>query len=237
MTGEYEAKSAMQMANTVMDGTSRIISALIDALSEKCRNPQDRRVLEEFRRYVADGGSLLTVTADICNQAEFETALKESGIMAYKAETAYKPGMAVYIFRASDAGHMDDVILSLRNRGVELVESRQTEYATLLQNAGGKLHTAVLSAKQANQCRLRLDAYGIPYTVTEYPDRTEIAIPTADYERIKDLPDISIYKMRSVDEKTTMRDVRRIVEESVKAAEAEKQHERESKKAKTGREV
>ena len=229
MNGEYESKAAMQMAQQSIDATSRIVAALIEALMDRCRRPEDKAILDHFRSYVADGGKLMTVTVSADNQKAFEEVIKSAGIMTYKTTTAYKPGMGVYVYEDTAQPHMDDAVLELHNQGIDLVPSRRIEYAALSESCEGVMSTISLTEEQAARLRLKLDTYCIDYAVTQYPDHTEIAVSKQDYERVKDMPDMQTYMMEPINAKNTIRDVRRIVSEAAREASRDTENKRERK--------
>lgn len=220
-----EMDTAMQMANTTVDGLHRVLAALVEALATKAKNPEDRSVIRAFQRHISAGGNLLAIPVDRDVCKEFEEELKARDVKAYKVANANQVGVFNYIFRDSDEHVMQTIVLKMRENGTDIISSSRIEYDELSERSDGELHLGVYDQKQAARTRLALDSYGVPYAYTEYPDRIEIAIASRDYEKLKDTPGIDVSAMWSAKAKTTMADVREII----RAGREEKEKEKERK--------
>lgn len=234
--GEYEAKTALQMATTTMEATSRVMAALINALSSQTQNPRNLKTLDAFRRSIANGDRLLTIPVDRQCAARFEEIAKLSSALLYKTRSVSKPDVYEYIFREKDSQYINQTVLKMRSEGMEVMQSRQVNYETLSSIANGHLHSATYSDQHAAQmCCLHLDTYSIPHAVVDFPSgMSEVVITTDDHDRIKDMPEFAGNKFQDTKKKMTMVDVNRIVRE--RTEEESKKREKSKARGSKGRE-
>ena len=223
---DYEAKTAMQMANTTLDGFSRIVQALIDALSTQAKNPKDRATLREFQDYVSGGGKLLTIPIDKSHAVAFEQLLEAGKITMYKTETVYNSLVYEYLFKSDDERYVSELVMRMRAEGIELVHSSRIDYSVLCERSEGRMHTGYFTDQhEAENYRLHLDTFGIPYSYTQYPDRTELTISSDDYEKLRELPNFAGLRMRDISQIITMQDVREIVQDAAQKRQDEQKRE------------
>lgn len=211
---DYEAKAAMQMANTAIDATSRILTAFIEATSDRINDPESGNILKTFKKHVEEGGKLFSIPVSRENTQEFETYLNTAGIMAYQTEIVREKGTMQYLFRDKDVSAMEEVILAMRKSGKEILKSSHRDYGDLSDYSDGFLHAAVFkNLDQALRLTLMLDSYQVPYTKTVYPDRTEIAVASKDHEMLLDIAEYEPFAraMKSTNHKTSIGEARETV--------------------------
>lgn len=235
--GEYEAKTAMQMSMTAMDAASRVMAAMIEALSGQTKNKQDQFVLSKFKTAVEEGQKLYTLPVDAKNAAHFEELIKPTGALLYKTESATNPGVYEYLLRSEDRQYVDETIIKLRKEGVEIMQNRRLSLDALNSMAQGKTYQASFGdSKAAAHCELRLDRLQVAHSMMSYSGgRTEIYISAESYDKVKDLPEMATYSFVDSSRKMSLQDVNQIVREGQERRDAEESRKREGKKQHGGK--
>lgn len=236
---DYETKAAMQMANTTIDGISRVLSALIEATSDQIRDPKSGNVLRTFKKHVENGGKLFSIPVSKENTKEFEEYLNDAGIMSCETEIVREKGTMQYLFRDSDVSAMEEIILAMRKSGKEILKSSKRDYGELSDYGDGVLHAAVFkNTDDALKLSLILDSYQVPYAKTMYPDRVEIALASRDHEMLLGIAEYEpfAHAMKPTNHKTSLREARETVEKKKKDARAAARVEKEKTKDKARKE-
>lgn len=179
------------MVNKALEVSNGLLIALIDALSDVCKDAQGKGVLGDFRKHVSNGHTLNCNLLDAKRVDEFEKVAQNMNLEYLIIPLKGKPEVSTVVYKDSDVTTMNLVVQEMTKEGVPLVEDMEMDIETFCNYVGrggldesigiGDMDSLIYFRAQANQIKL-------PFAVKEEQGRYVILTATKDFEILQRVP-------------------------------------------------
>lgn len=189
MTDRDLASQAVRLETKALETAGTVIKTLIEALIDKCKNPEDRAVLEDFKEHVSAGGQLFACPINEDRLNEFKAQAEKHGLAYTSFQEKGRKEVRVVMFKDKDSGVMQKVIDEMTKDGRPLIDSMEMSATKLIEelgNSGLDVTKGFKSDKDLAIFRLSAAKNKVPFAFSMDEQKNVIVLTSSkDFENLK----------------------------------------------------
>lgn len=189
MTDRDLASQAVRLETKALETASTIIKALLDALSDKSKNPKDKAVLDEFKDHVNKGKQLLACPINENRLADFIKEAEKVGLTYTSFQERGRQEIRIIMFKDSDNAVMQKVIDEMTKDGSVLVDDMEMTAEKLINglgNSGLDITTGLKSKDEMTVFKVSANKNKLPFAFSMDGENNIIALTASrDFEKLK----------------------------------------------------
>lgn len=221
----------MDFYSTIVDCVDDVVVALLKAL-QKRSDKNSEKVIQDFLRYVENGGKLksIEISKDALNVLSNE--LKDKDISFLSTTDAEDDKLAIIHFKDRDVEKVQDILTDLTNQGVKLQYTNRVDLSNFTKERGSHIAQAAFTREDFNKYRKEINhtlnrELNIPYTIHMSSDQkiVLVSVPSEYADVVNETPAFN-GKVRRLDEKLTLNDIKAEVEKHKDMMNAERAEEK-----------
>lgn len=221
----------MDFYSTIVDCVDDVVVALLKAL-QKRSDKNSEKVIQDFLKYVENGGKLksIEISKDALNVLANE--LKDKDISFLSTTDAEDDKLTIVHFKDRDIEKVQDILTDLTNQGVKLQYTNRVELSNFAKERGSHIAQAAFTREEFKKYRKEINhtlnrELNIPYTIHMSSDQkiVLVSVPSEYADAVKETPAFN-GKVRRLDEKLTLNDIKAEVEKHKAMMNAEKAEEK-----------
>ena len=189
MTDRDLASQAIRLETKALETASTIIKALLDALSDKSKNPKDKAVLDEFKDHVNSGKQLLSCPINENRLADFIKEAEKAGLTYTSFQERGRQEIRIIMFKDTDNAVMQRVIDEMTKDGSALVDDMEMTAEKLIDglgNSGLDITTGLKSKDEMTVFKVSANKNKLPFAFSMESENNVIALTASrDFEKLK----------------------------------------------------
>lgn len=221
----------MDFYSTIIDCVDDVVVALLKAL-QKRSDKNSEKVIQDFLKFVENGGKLksIEISKDALNVLANE--LKDKDISFLSTTEASDDKLTIVHFKDRDVEKVQDILTDLTSQGVKLQYTNRVDLSNFAKERGSHIAQAAFTREDFNKYRKEINhtlnrELNIPYTIHMSSDQkiVLVSVPSEYADAVNETPAFN-GKVRRLDEKLTLNDIKAEVEKHKATMKVEKAEEK-----------
>lgn len=219
----------------IIDSVDDVVVAILKALQKKA-DKNAEKVIEDFLKYVENGGRLKSVEINKDALDVLSSHLKDKDISYLSTTNAEDDSLMVVHFKDNDAEKVQEILDDLTDQGVKLQYTNRVDIKDFTTSRGGQIAQAVFTASEFKASRKEIShilnrELNIPYTTHQSVDGNTIVISVpSDFSDELNKTKAFEGRVRRLDEKLSLAEIKKEIE---KHKQEEPKPDKENSKTKT----
>ena len=222
---------AMGFYDKTLSAADDVLRALIAALAMKS-NEDQKKILENFAKHIAQGKKLNAIVLDKDRMAAFAAYAKKHDLSYYSASDRVT-GVFNVIYRDKDELQVQTIAEEMREDGKPLFRNPQRDFSDFCREHDDLLYQKIRSLDDVILAKQSLSAQGVDFALAKNEDASYIVVfDSKDTEAIRRSGMVREESpAASFNGHANLQDIRRIIEEKRRREQIEKENRKQTERS------